>query len=87
MTSKCRTCGAPIYWCDTENGGRMPVDASASEEGTLEVTQRKGTKPGYLGRIALACTFVPAGERAGLKLHTSHFTTCVGAPRHRKEKK
>lgn len=35
--SACRTCEAPVYWCHTRSGKRMPVDAVPSPDGTMGI--------------------------------------------------
>lgn len=32
--AECRSCGAPIIWCLTKNGKKMPVDFPESNEPT-----------------------------------------------------
>lgn len=77
MSDKCKSCGAPVIWCVTTTGGKMPVDAQPAEGGNLEV---KETPSGA------ACTNVKKDERAGKQLHKSHFVTCPSASQHRKGK-
>lgn len=32
--AECRSCGAPILWCVTEKGKKMPVDVPTDDEPT-----------------------------------------------------
>ncbi len=31
----CRSCGAPVYWTETEKGKRMPVDREPGDDGNI----------------------------------------------------
>lgn len=72
---KCRSCGAPVEWCVTENGKRMPVDAEPVEDGNLVVEMQLGP--------SLARAYDPARD-AGKARFRSHFSTCPNANAHRK---
>lgn len=74
MGALCKDCQAPIVWCETPSGKKMPVDAAPSERGNI--LMERGDK-GMLGRIALP-TDLP-GPR-----HTSHFVTCPNAANRRR---
>lgn len=81
---KCRSCGALIVWCNlvspTNPAGKPhPLDAVPSEAGTIE-RKRGNVSPAYYGRV------VPAIEREGRRLYTSHFATCPNAGDHRRSK-
>lgn len=71
--ANCRSCKAPIIWCLTSSGKKMPVDADPSEAGTFYL-EGDDVQPvarhvrGFEG---------PIHERG--ELHTSHFATCPQA--------
>lgn len=71
-TTTCRSCGAPIVWCVTPAGNRMPVDADPSPRGNLVLE-------GELARVVPAPDLLDRRPR-----HTSHFATCPNADQHRK---
>lgn len=72
--SKCRSCGAPIYWAITEADKRMPVDVDKVDNGNVElaIDARTGT---------IKARVVEPGP--GRRL--SHFVTCPNAGAHRKD--
>jgi hypothetical protein len=74
---QCRSCGAPIYWAQTDNlnpvtGKRraMPVDAEPHPEGSIQLVDRHGS--------VLAFVIRP-DARDGKKLRRPHFQTCPDA--------
>lgn len=75
--SACKTCRAPIVWCETETGARMPLDAEPSPDGnTVVLGEVNGTpRVRVLSQIELL-----VDERARFK---SHFATCPQAASHR----
>jgi hypothetical protein len=86
VRSRCRSCGAPIVWAETEAGRRMPVDADTDPDGNVLVVPDPVTgelvalidseaKP-----LAKRERTWPEGTR-----HRSHFATCPNASTHRKK--
>lgn len=75
----CRSCSAPVVWCDTSRGKSMPVDAAPTPGGNLLLEQRPGRAPlvHVLGLDAAA---------AREDLHKSHFVTCPQAGQWRKRR-
>jgi len=77
-TSVCKSCQAPIIWCRTATGKKMPVDAAPSQEGNLSLVDGDGPLP----------TAIPvsrSGDRTpGTPLYTSHFANCKTAVQHRR---
>ena len=70
--SQCSSCGAPIWWAQTDAGRRMPVDPDPVEDGNLRLTWQS----------ALPCVTVDPtfdGPR-----YRSHFVRCPAADRHRR---
>ena len=75
---RCKACNAEIVWCQTESGGRMPVDAEPAGGGNIEI---RGLTAIVLNKSqrSMADGIVP--------LHKSHFATCPSASRFRKGRK
>jgi hypothetical protein len=68
--SRCRSCGAEIYWLKHETTGRLaPIDMTPSPRGSCLVNLEQGAY-----RIAF--------ERSSGTLYTSHFATCPQAGQH-----
>lgn len=72
--TKCKSCGAEIFWALTATHNRMPVDAAPNDKGNLVIG---GVEHG-----------VPIVEfEAGETLrYMAHFVTCPNAAKHRKRK-
>ena len=80
MTSKCKTCGADIFWALTENGKPMPIDAVSTDNGNLECVWD------HNGRVlahVIAPLFLQMQTEA--PRYTSHFATCPDADEHRRK--
>jgi hypothetical protein len=82
--SKCRTCGASIFWVATAAGKLMPVEAQPSPDGNVLVDDLGG---GLVWRA----TVLGPGELELVKLaepdrprYLSHFATCAHAELHRR---
>lgn len=80
---RCRSCGAEIIWVKTVAGKSMPIDATPSDVGTVQIL------PGQ------TCTVLSKADAAKVRdmnnklentttLYVSHFATCVNAASHRK---
>lgn len=69
---RCRYCGAPIIWCLTEKGRRMPLDAEPTPDGHLRLDSATGR-----------CQVVGVGSPEH-QHYTSHFATCPRAAEARK---
>lgn len=80
--SQCRNCGKAVYWCKTNTGKIMPVDAEPSEDGNI-ILERNA-----LGQVAnvLNLADLATARAQGKRLHKSHFVTCPNAANHRKAK-
>ena len=81
--STCKSCGARIIWCVTEQGKRMPVDRQPSNDGTVHVFEcpEDGTDMcEVLGDILKR----ELAREQGEFLYKSHFATCPNAKQHRK---
>lgn len=64
--TKCRSCGAPVFWARTTNDKNIPVDAEPVEDGNFHV---------IAGQVVYH--LAPAmGEQPKYK---SHFATCPEA--------
>jgi hypothetical protein len=72
--SKCRSCGAKIFWYYTASGKLMPVDAEPCADGNLAIN--------YDGTVMVV------GSGSGRQpRYRSHFATCPNAARHRRQQK
>jgi hypothetical protein len=77
--TKCRSCGAAIVWCVTENDRLMPVDAQPDLKGNVVALWVNGD-----GKQVVKV--LPAPPIVGTETsHHSHFTTCPYAKAHRKK--
>lgn len=74
MPAKCKTCSAPIIWCDTKNNKLMPVDAEPNASGDFVVVNGRTWKA------------TEEDRKLRRELHTSHFATCAQANDHRKSR-
>ena len=68
---QCRSCGAEIIWCRTEQGKNMPVDLNKRPDGNLVLEDVEGDT---------IARYVPKGEGE----YVSHFSTCGQAADWRK---
>ena len=77
MIVQCNSCRAEIIWIKTPAGKNMPVDATASDSGTVEIVNYPDARihNKYDAEVA---------RIAGKKLYTSHFATCPNARQHRR---
>ncbi len=74
--ANCKSCNAVVFWCKTESGKLMPVDAEPTGDGNLVIFDNGNVRAVTgEGRITFA------GE-----LHKSHFATCPNSAQHRKAK-
>jgi hypothetical protein len=73
----CSSCGASIFWVETTNGKRMPVDCSPTTDGKYVLRHRKSEDKLYAD--------VYQGEEVhhGRLRYTCHFGTCPNADQHR----
>lgn len=63
-----------MRWAKTSAGKVIPMDATPSADG------------GWVYDSTGIVRYIPAAERAGKELYTSHFATCPFADQHRREK-
>lgn len=72
--SKCKTCGAPIYWAiDVHTGTKCPVDAASISGGNVILTIN--------ARGEIKCMVLGKDEEAGDKpTHLNHWVTCAAPP-------
>ena len=76
--ARCRSCGAPIFWCVTVNGKRIPIDRVPAPDGNVTLSR---TKTGDLLAVVHAASFPPPGA----KRWQSHFRSCRNAKEHRRK--
>ncbi len=74
-SSHCRSCDAPIIWCTTTSGKKMPVDAEPHVDGNVWVAADFTAY--VLGRAEIEKRFTP--EERATELRKSHFSTCKQA--------
>lgn len=75
--TRCRSCGAPIFWATTRMGKTMPVDAQPTRDGNVAITRLSGE---WLATVVRA----KQRELFRRERYTSHFATCPNAKQHRK---
>ena len=73
--SKCRSCGAKVYWTVTGTGAAMPVDVEPSADGNISLR--------WNGRRVLS-VYVDA-KFPGPK-RKAHFASCPNAAAHRRKR-
>lgn len=72
---ECRSCGRPIRWGDTVDGGRMPLDAAPTSLGNVFIRDD--------GRLrTLNALEAERGRAAGAVLWMPHHATCPSRGRH-----
>jgi hypothetical protein len=76
--SQCTTCGAQIIWTRTQAGKRMPLDAKASADGNLVLTNTNELLP-------TVRTVGSVGHKPGQLLYRNHAFTCKQAMAHREK--
>ena len=77
--TKCRSCGAPIFWAKTEGNKNIPIDLEPVEDGNIGIRSKdleESRNP-----IARVIDWKWSGKR-----FVSHFVTCPQAKRWRKDK-
>ncbi len=77
--SKCRSCGADIYWATTEKGKSMPVNVEREMDGNISLFLHRPT--GELTAMVHKPGGGPWEDR-----YVSHFATCPQAQQHRRGK-
>jgi hypothetical protein len=77
--SKCKSCGAEIFWAMTKGNRKMPVDSLPSPGGNLTIVENKNGEP-------VALNAGPGPYLFPCKLYKSHFATCPNATEHRRER-
>jgi hypothetical protein len=82
--TRCRSCNAEIFWgVIGQDGRKIPVDATATEDGNLSVDWPRD--PEFPPRVeALGVGVARARRAAGESLYRTHFATCPNAAKHRK---
>ena len=80
-TNHCRSCGAPIIWAVTENGKRMPVDATPREDGNILLIEYPASA---LGDGYIEAAYVQSSlfeewdvEAPEPRRYVSHFASCA----------
>jgi len=77
----CRSCGAPIFWVETEKGKAMPVDAEPVSDGNVEMTgEMVGNRPLVRVHANGQSQLLDTGDR-----YLSHFTTCPDSAEWRRD--
>jgi len=90
ITTKCKSCGAPITWIKTKNGRVMPCDVPAVDyQDNYNGKDLIITEDGQVIRG----TIIKNNPQSKLQLvvsgkgYISHFATCPNAAKHRKAQK
>jgi hypothetical protein len=83
VTTRCRSCEAPIRWARTAAGKAMPLDVEPSADGNVQL--------GWVGGEEIAIVLGSPADRAGaqvdgIDLFVSHFATCPNASQHRRDR-
>ena len=75
--TKCKSCGAPIFWAKTIKGMPMPIDGEPSPRGNIVISE-EGVALVYRDPSAVAPRYADEPR------YLSHFATCPNADDHRK---
>lgn len=75
--ANCRRCNAPMRWCVTTNGRRMPLDYEPDESGNVICEYQDGV---LIGRVLTKGDPRPPGIA-----FMPHFATCAKRPRRPKK--
>lgn len=78
--TQCRSCGAEVWWGETADGKKMPIDSSGFG-GNIVVLDIEADTP--LIRVMKKSEPLPPGARR----YKSHFASCPNAKRHRSQPK
>jgi len=73
---RCRSCGQPITWAETEGGERMPCDAHPVVGGNVRLVERPGRVP--LARVVGDTVDMFDATDDGTRFY-AHFVTCPQA--------
>lgn len=87
MSSRCRSCGAPIRWAATANGNRMPLDRDPAPDGTIVLSD---PDPDAYAPVALHYSPPDEPLLPGMPeppRFRSHFATCPYADQHRRKER
>ena len=81
--TRCRACGAAIFFVVTDKQENMPVDLDPTTDGNLSITE------GIPKPTAVVLTLGQASgmRAAGLPTYRSHFSTCPNADEFRRKAK
>lgn len=77
----CRSCGAPIFWAETEQGKSMPVDKDPRPDGNLALWFRGNGTP---NPKLIVRHYDERAEAQGANRYSSHFASCAQAGSWRK---
>lgn len=80
--ARCRSCDAEIIWAATPAGKSMPLDATPTPAGNVELSGESGRPVA----IVLAGLFLADARSAGRELFMPHHATCPQARTWRKGK-
>jgi hypothetical protein len=75
MTTKCKSCGAEIFWVKSSRGKPMPLNKDPDPAGNIVVV------------VGIGYVFLPNAPEAlpPKPYYKSHFATCEFAAKHRKK--
>lgn len=80
--SKCRSCGAEIIWCVTENGKAIPVTAKPNENGNIKLVSADDPREPFVAKV------LKKNEQSAQPKtfrYISHFVDCPNAAHHRRK--
>jgi hypothetical protein len=72
---RCRSCDAPMFWAETVNGKRIPIDAVPVHDGNIRIIQRPNLIPLAVYQTQIE-TFKHWPKIASAETYVSHFATC-----------
>lgn len=80
--TKCRSCGAAIFWAVSVNSKLMPIDAEPVQDGNVLVNISR-SNPDKKTCVVLKHGVEKPKDR---RLFRSHYQTCPNAKAHRRSK-
>ena len=84
IVSPCSKCEAPMIWCVSTNGKKMPLDADPDEDGTFLLVESPDNGDLLAVFHKRALEYMSQRELEEALRYTSHFATCPDADRFRR---
>lgn len=80
---RCRSCAAPMFWAETSNGKRIPLDQQPVHDGNMRILLRPGLIP--LAFSLKELEGFAYTDKVSPGAYVSHFATCPQSKQWRKK--